>query len=83
MGISEIVGLLTAERDRLDRAIQALGAPARPRGRPARGTTVVSSGVAVGTLVPAGRRRKPRTAAQRKAHSERMKAFWAARRAKK
>jgi hypothetical protein len=80
MGISEIVGLLIAERDRLERAIQALGAPAKRRGRPPR--AAVPAAVTAASLAPATqpRKRKALSPAQRKAHSERMKAFWAARR---
>jgi hypothetical protein len=51
MGISEIVGLLIAERDRIERAIQALGAPAKRRGRPPR--TVAHTAVAVASPAPA------------------------------
>jgi hypothetical protein len=78
MGINEIVALLVAERDRIDRAIQALGAPVKRRGRPPR--SVVSSDAAAPVLSAQSKRRKGLSPAQRKAHSERMKAFWAARR---
>jgi hypothetical protein len=80
MGISEIVGMLIAERDRIERAIQALGAPAKRRGRPPR--TAAPTAVAVASPAPAKQpgKRKGLSPAQRKAHSERMKAFWAARR---
>jgi hypothetical protein len=80
MGISEIVGMLIAERDRIERAIQALGAPAKRRGRPPR--AAAPAAVAVATPAPATQpgKRKGLSPAQRKAHSERMKAFWAARR---
>jgi hypothetical protein len=81
MGINEIVGLLIAERDRIERAIQALGGTsAKRRGRPPR--TAVPVAAAVASPAPATQpgKRKGLSPAQRKAHSERMKAFWAARR---
>jgi hypothetical protein len=80
MGISEIVGLLVAERDRIERAIQALGEPTKRRGRPPKTTAPVAASVASPAAAPQLRTRKPLSPAQRKAHSERMKAFWAARR---
>jgi hypothetical protein len=78
MQTEQIVALLVVERDRLNRAIEALQGPAKRRGRP-------PASAAMGTTsAPAGRlrKRKARTAAQRKAQSERMRAFWAARRKK-
>ena len=82
MGIDQIVAMLIAERDRIERAIQALGAPIKRRGRPPKNA---NSPIAVATSAPAAskRKRSPLSAAQRKAHSERMKAFWAARRKQK
>ena len=73
MATDHIVSLLLAERDRLTRAIDALQGPAKRRGRP--------PGAAAGPVKakPARKRRKL-TAAEKKAASERMKAFWAARR---
>lgn len=63
----QILNLLVAERDRLERAIQALqGTPLR--GRPPGGMAAVGGG------------HRERTAAQRKAQSEKMKAYWAKRR---
>ena len=79
MQTEQIVALLVAERDRLNRAIETLQGPARRRGRPP------GSGAKIAAIA-AGRpkqKRKARSAAQRKAQSERMKAFWAARRKKK
>jgi hypothetical protein len=75
MQTEQIVALLVAERDRLNRAIDALQGPAKRRGRPP---------ASAATSAPTGRprKRKARTAAQRKAQSERMRAFWAARRKK-
>lgn len=68
MPIEQIVSLLVAERDRLNLAIEALQGSAKRR--------AAGSGAA-----PArARKRKPMSGAQKKAHSERMKAYWAARR---
>ena len=68
MPTEQIISLLVAERDRLNRAIEALQGGTRSAAKPAKAS-------------PAGaRHRKPMTAAQKKAHSERMKAFWAERR---
>jgi hypothetical protein len=74
MEIQQIVSLLVSERDRLSRAIEALGGGARRRGRPPKNDRALTASQ------PRKRKRKPMTAAQRKAHSTRMKAFWAKRR---
>ena len=64
MPTEHILELMIAERDRLNRAIEALQDSGKKRGRP------------TGT----GGGRRARTAAQNKAQSERMKAYWAKRR---
>jgi len=69
----QILALLIAERDRLTQAINALQGPIRRRGRPPKT-------MAVDVRSAREHKRKPRTAAQRKAQSERMKKYWAARR---
>lgn len=61
MSIDRVLTLLIQERDRLNKAIEALQGAGK------------SSGASAGT-------RKPRTAAQRKAQSEKMKKYWATRR---
>jgi hypothetical protein len=78
MSSDYILALLIAERDKLHRAIEALGASTKRRGRP-------SSVPAVGApapfeSAPAKKGRRTFTAAQRKAQGERMKALWARRR---
>jgi hypothetical protein len=73
MQTEQILALLVAERDRLNRAIEALQGSARRRGRPPASST--------GTAQP--RRHRTFTAAQRKAQAERMRAYWAARRKQK
>ena len=70
-----ILALLLNERDKLNRAIEALQGPTKRAGRPSQ-----PSQQTVADNAPK-RKRKPLTAAQRKAHSKRMKAIWAARRA--
>jgi hypothetical protein len=76
MATDHIVSLLLAERDRLTRAIEALQGPAKRRGRPPAAAPAAASPA---KSKPARKRRKL-TAAEKKAASERMKAFWAARR---
>jgi len=73
MPIEQIVQLLTAERDRLDRAIRALQGAGKRRGaaRPA------------AAPVAKKRRRGRMSAAARKAQAERMRAYWAAKRKQK
>lgn len=72
MPTEHIVALLIAERDRLNRAIEALHGPLKRRGRPPRQITPAS---AQGPAT--GKKRKVRTVAQRKAQAERMRAYWA------
>ena len=72
MQIEQIVSILIAERDRLSRAIEALQGPLKRRGRPPKNPAVISAA----TPQP---KRRGRTAAQRKAQSEKMKKYWAQR----
>ena len=74
MRIDEILTLLIAERDRLNRAIEALQGPTKRRDRPAKSTASTST-----TEVPVKKRWKF-TAAQRAAAAERMRQRWAAKR---
>jgi hypothetical protein len=82
MNTEHIVSLLMAERDRLNRAIEALQGPAKRRGRPP--LSVAAAAAAPAAPAPAQtkptRKRRKLTAAEKKAASEMMKAFWAARR---
>jgi hypothetical protein len=77
--MSEILALLVAERDRLNRAIAILGAEPKRRGRPPKNTL---SGIAELSVGTSGKKRgRPKmSAGARKAVSERMKKYWAARR---
>jgi hypothetical protein len=74
MPTEHIISLLIAERDKLDRAIETLQGSAKRRGRPPRNQSP--------TVVLNAPKKKRRTAAQRKAQAERMKAYWAAKRKK-
>ena len=72
MATEHILSLLIAEREKLSKAIKAL------RGASARKPALTSA-----AAMPAKtKKRKPLTSVQKKAHSERMSAFWAAKRKK-
>jgi hypothetical protein len=78
MQTESIVALLVAERDKLNRAIEALqGTAERPILPEEKQATVVPVAVAP---VAATKKKRVWTAANRKAHIERMKAYWAAKR---
>jgi hypothetical protein len=76
MPTDHIIALLIAERDKLNRAIEALQGSAKRLGRPPK---AVATTVAPEVAAP---KRKRQSAAQRKAQGERMKAYWAAKRKK-
>ena len=80
MATEHIISLLIAERDKLNKAIEALGGTA-PR---AAATPKPVEAPATAPSAPAKKNaaRKQLTSAQKKAHSDRMKAFWAAKRKK-
>jgi hypothetical protein len=74
MPTDQILELLIAERDKLNRALEALqGSTARRRGRAPKNAMA-----SMPTVAANGRRGM--SAAARKAQSRRMKAFWAKRR---
>jgi hypothetical protein len=73
MPTEHIVALLVAERDKLNRAIEALQGT-KKRGRPPKNMAPVTAS-ARATPTP----RKGMSAAARRAHSLRMKAYWAKR----
>jgi hypothetical protein len=84
MQTEHIVALLVAERDRLNRAIEALQGPAKRPGRPAVVKAhAVAPEPAVVAAARAPRKRAPMSEAARQEQSARMKAFWAARRKQK
>jgi len=76
MPTEQIVALLVAERDKLNRAIETLQGAAKRRGRPPK-----NPAAAAAAAPAAGKKRKSRTLAQRKAQAKRMKAYWAKRKA--
>jgi hypothetical protein len=76
MPTEQILALLIEERDKLNRAIEALQGPTQRGGRrPLSAATPVG---AAETAQPAKKKRRTFTAAQREQQAERMKAFWAA-----
>jgi hypothetical protein len=78
MPTEQILALLIAERDKLNRAIEALQGPTKRRGRPPKNPLPVT---VPNKAEPAQATKKPRrrfAAAQRKQQAERMKAYWAA-----
>ena len=75
MPSDEIVALLVAERDRLNRALEALQGPVKRRGRPPKDPFAAASTSAP----PVKKGRRTFTAEQRAAQAARMKAFWAKR----
>lgn len=75
MNTEQILALLISERDKLNRAIEALGAPVKRRGRPPKNPLAA----AITTSASTPTKRKGLSPANRKAQSERMKAYWAKR----
>jgi len=72
----QILALLIAERDKLNRAIEVLRGPTKRRGRPPKNSQVEAATAAI--PVPAKKKRRQFTAAQRQAAAERMRQRWAA-----
>jgi hypothetical protein len=79
MPIQHILDLLIEERNRISGAIAALQGTSPRLGRPAQHSLAVTEPSAAAPKVAQGRRKF--TAAQRKKQAERMKAYWAAKRA--
>ena len=73
MATDDILALLIQERDKLNRAIEALQG-AKRRGRPPK-----SAASAVSPVVGGPGKRRARTPAQRKAQAKRMREYWAKR----
>jgi hypothetical protein len=76
MSTEHILALLISERDKLNRAIEALGTPVKRRGRPPKDPPAA----ALTAPVKTASKRSGLNPAKRKAQSERMKAYWAKRR---
>ena len=84
MPTDQIIALLIAERDKLDRAIQALGAGVKRRGRPpgsknAQPAAGKKQAEPVPTTTAAKKAKKKWTPAQREEARQRAKSMWAAR----
>ena len=77
MNTEHILALLISERDKLNRAIEALGMPVKRRGRPPKNPLAAAATIAGVKAAP--KKRSGMSAAKRKAQSERMKAYWAKR----
>jgi uncharacterized protein YciW len=77
MPTEHIVALLIQERDKLNRAIEALQGSTKRRGRPPKNLSNTSE-----PAQPAKRKRRTFSAAQRAAAAERMRKMWAAKKAK-
>lgn len=75
MNTEQILALLISERDKLNRAIEALGVPLKRRGRPPKNPLAAVLAAPVETAS----KRNGLSPAKRKAQSERMKAYWAKR----
>jgi hypothetical protein len=80
MPTEHIMALLIAERDKLNRAIEALAGPMKRRGRPPKNLSAAAAASVV--PLPSKKRKGGLSAAARKAQSQRMKAYWAAKRKK-
>lgn len=80
MSTEEIVRLLVAERERIDRAIEALQGPKR-RGRPPKNAIgAVVASMEESESVSSPRKKRTFSKAQREAAAERMRKYWAAKR---
>jgi hypothetical protein len=88
MSTEQIVALLISERDRLNRAIEALQGPTKRLGRPPKVASVYDDPTMPdwvkpkSALVKPARGKRKFTAAQRKHQAERMKAYWSAKKKK-
>jgi hypothetical protein len=76
MPTEQIIALLIAERDKLNRAIDALRGSANRRGTSPKNPLAA---IVTPVAAPVAKKRKRRSASQRKAQAERMKAYWAKR----
>jgi hypothetical protein len=78
MPVDQILTLLIAERDKLNRAIEALQGSAKRPGRPPKNPLPAMAA----PVTPVAKKPKRQSAARRNAQAERMKAYWAAKRKK-
>ena len=80
MPTDHILALLIAERDKINRAIEALQGPAKRRGRPPKNPIYATAVNVRSEVAPTPTKKGKRwTAAMRKAQAERMKEGWAKR----
>jgi hypothetical protein len=86
MPTDHIIALLVAERDKFNRAIEALQGPIKRRGRPPKSPVAAAAAGQVAPVAPVpvvtAKKRTVLSAVARKAQSQRMKAYWAAKRKK-
>jgi hypothetical protein len=78
MPTEQILALLIAERDKLNRAIEVLQGPTKRRGRPPKNPLTAASLALPEPAKPAKKKRRRFTAAQRKQQAEKMRAYWLA-----
>jgi hypothetical protein len=85
MPTEHIVALLIEERDKLNRAIEALQGPLTRRGRPLKALATLKSPTNPQSVAATHKTRKTTvwSTARKKAHIARMKAYWAKKKAKK
>lgn len=76
MQTEQIVALLIEERDRISRAIEVLQSGVRRRGRPRKNAFTSAGSIPAAAPTTKKTPRKKRTAAQRQAQADRMKAYW-------
>jgi hypothetical protein len=79
MEIAQIVALLVAERDRLNKAIEALQVSRKRIGRPPKNP--LAAVIPAAAAAPAKKKRRKFSKAQREAAAERMRQRWAAKKA--
>lgn len=78
MPTEHIVAMLIQERDKLNRALEALTGSQKRKGRPPK--SAAAQAPSVSGHAGATQKRRGMSAANRKEHSERMKAYWAKKR---
>jgi hypothetical protein len=77
----QIVAMLITEREKLNRAIEALQGAVKRRGRPPKNPLALVAMTAAPAPAPPVAKKRTFSAAQRKAAAERMRQRWAAKKA--
>jgi len=81
MPTDHIIAVIIAERNKLNRAIEALQGPIKRRSRPPKTPSAAAAApVALLSSLPAKKRKGGMSAAARKEQSQRMEAYWEAKR---